>query len=368
MMNMEQHTRLVLDTTTKLTKPKISASFLLALVLITFVACSQDTSIYALDETGPVNTAEDAADDPAIIINYENPSASLFFGTDKTAGVYLYDLKGVKQSFSPLGAINNIDVRQKNSEIYLAATNRSNQSVEYWVIDQDTFFANTHESQDIFSLSKRSFSMASNIDIYGICIGMIGGTPVAFATEDAGPSVEMWTLENQKLIGAFNNGGESEGCVFDDENQTLFISEEETNGVLKAYDLNQEYPFRNPVIVDSREGNIGGDPEGVAIYKTSDTEGYVILSSQGDNKYNVYNRQKPYQFISSFTVDDSPRGIDGTSHTDGISVSSFNFGGKYTKGMMIAQDDENIDGEELKNQNFKIIPFTKIIININKHQ
>ena len=26
-------------------------------------------------------------------------------------------------------------------------------------------------------------------------------------------------------------------------NQTLFISEEETNGVLKAYDLNQEYPF-----------------------------------------------------------------------------------------------------------------------------
>ena len=64
------------------------------------------------------------------------------------------------------------------------------------------------------------------------------------------------------------------------------------HGVLKAYNLNQEYPFLNPVIVDSREGNIGGDPEGVAIYKTSDTEGYVILSSQGDNKYNVYNRQK----------------------------------------------------------------------------
>ena len=361
MMNMEQHTRLVLDTTTKLTKPKISASFLLALVLITFVACSQDTGIYALDETPPVNTAEDAADDPAIIINYKNPSASLFFGTDKTAGVYLYDLKGAQQSFSPLGAINNIDVRQQNSEIYLAATNRSNQSVEYWVIDQDTFFANTHESQDIFSLSKRSFSMASNIDIYGICIGMIGGTPVAFVTEDRGPRVELWTLENQKLIGAFDNGGESEGCVFDDENKTLFISEEETNGVLKAYDLNQEYPFANPAIVDSREGNIGGDPEGVAIYKTSDTEGYVLLSSQGDNKFNVYNRQKPYQFISSFTVDDSSRGIDRTSHTDGISVSSYNFGGKYTKGMMIAQDDENLDGEELKNQNFKIIPFNEVL-------
>ncbi len=361
MMNMEQHTRLVLDTTTKLTKPKISASFLLALVLITFVACSQDTGIYALDETAPVKTAKDAADDPAIIINYKNPSASLFFGTDKTAGVYLYDLKGVQQSFSPLGAINNIDVRQQNLEIFLAVTNRSNQSVGFWVIDQKTFFANNHGSQDVFSIAKRSFNIFSSIDIYGICIGMIGGTPVAFVTEDRGPKVELWTLENQQLVGTFDNGGESEGCVFDDENQTLFISEEETNGVLKAYNLNQDYPFANPVIVDSREGNIGGDPEGVAIYKTSDTEGYVILSSQGDDKYNVYNRQKPYRFISSFTVDDSPRGVDGTSHTDGISVSSYNFGGKYTKGIMIAQDDENLAGEELKNQNFKIIPFNQVL-------
>ena len=339
---------------------KIYLSFFVLTLLITS-SCSQENRVFALAESEPIETSGDAADDPALIINFKNPSASLFFGTDKTAGVYLYDLKGVQQSFSPLGAINNIDVRQQNSEIYLAATNRSNQSIEYWVIDQDTFFANTHESQDIFSLSKRSFSIASSIDIYGICIGMIGGTPVAFVTEDRGPRVELWTLENQKLIGAFDNGGESEGCVFDDENKTLFISEEETNGVLKAYDLNQEYPFANPAIVDSREGNIGGDPEGVAIYKTSDTEGYVLLSSQGDNKFNVYNRQKPYQFISSFTVDDSPRGIDGTSHTDGISVSSYNFGGKYTKGIMIAQDDENLDGEELKNQNFKIIPFKQVL-------
>ena len=359
-------------------KFRISA-FVFLFLLIS--ACSQETSIYAVAETEPVTTSGDAADDPALIINFKNPRESLFFGTDKTAGVYLYNLKGVKKSFSALGAINNIDVRQENSEIYLAATNRSNQSIEYWVIDQDTFFANTHESQDIFSLSKRSFSISSSIDIYGICIGMIGGTPVAFATEDRGPRVEMWTLENQKLIGVFDNGGESEGCVFDDENQTLFISEEETNGVLKAYDLNQEYPFANPVMVDSRDlygplikpngqliGNIGGDPEGVAIYKTSDTEGYVLLSSQGDNKYNVYNRQKPYQFISSFTVDDSPSGIDGTSHTYGISISSYNLGGKFYKGIMIAQDDENLDGEELKNQNFKIIPFTKIIKSINKHK
>ena len=75
---------------------------------------------------------------------------------------------------------------------------------------------------------------------------MIGGTPVAFVTEDRGPRVELWTLENQKLIGAFDNGGESEGCVFDDENQTLFISEEETNGVLKALRLKSRVSICKP--------------------------------------------------------------------------------------------------------------------------
>ena len=331
-------------------------------------ACSQETSIYAVAETEPVTSSGDAADDPALIINFKNSRKSLILGTDKTAGVYLYNLAGKKLAFAAMGEINNIDVRQQNDAIYIAASNRSSQSIEFWVLDQNTFFKKHTRSDQIFSSAIRSYTIPSNIDVYGICIGMIEGTPVAFVTEDRGPRVEMWTLENQKLVGTFDNGGESEGCVFDDENKTLFISEEETNGVLKAYDLNKEYPFAEPAIVDSREGNIGGDPEGVAIYKTSKTEGYILLSSQGDNKYNVYNRQKPYQFISSFTVDDSPSGIDGTSHTDGISVSSYNLGGKFYKGIMIAQDDENLDGEELKNQNFKIIPFTKIIKYIKKNK
>ena len=119
------------------------------------------------------------------------------------------------------------------------------------------------------------------------------------------------------------------------------------------------------MIVDSREGNIGGDPEGVAIYKTSDTEGFLLLSSQGDNKYNVYNRQTPYEFIISFTIDDKLNGIDGTSETDGISVSHYNLRGEFSQGIMIAQDGYNFDREEQKNQNFKIVPFKKILKKIN---
>ena len=92
----------------------------------------------------------------------------------------------------------------------------------------------------------------------------------------------------------------------------------------------------------------------------------MVLSSQGDNKYNLYYRNAPYAFITSFQIADQDGGIDGTSDTDGISVSSFNFGGEFSKGLMVAQDGYNYDGDEQKNQNFKIVPFKPILKSINK--
>ena len=364
-MNMAQHSLSVLDIPTKALQSQTKASLALALLLLFAVSCSQDPNIYASYETPPVVTTEDAADDPAIVINFDNPIDSLIFGTDKKSGVYLYDLEGNELSYAPLGNINNIDVRQLNDQVFVTATNRSIQAIEYWVFNQDDFF-NTSNHADIFSTAIRASTIPSAINIYGICMGLINATPVAFVTEDMGPSVELWTLDNAALVGTFDNGGESEGCVFDDENQVLFISEEETNGVLKAYDLSQDLPFESPFIVDSRKGNIGGDPEGVALYKTSATEGYVVLSSQGDNKYNLYDRNAPYAFITSFQISDQDGGIDGTSDTDGISVSSFNFGGEFSKGLMVAQDGYNYDGDELKNQNFKIISFKEVLKKTNQ--
>jgi len=363
-MNMAQHSLSVLDIPTKALQSQTKASLVLALLLLFVVSCSQDPNIYASYETPPVVTAEDAADDPAIVINFDNPADSLIFGTDKKSGVYLYDLKGNELSYAPLGNINNIDVRQLNDQVFVTATNRSTQAIEYWIFNQNDFFDASNHA-DIFSTAITTSTTPSAINIYGICMGLINNTPVAFVTEDMGPSVELWTLDNAALVGTFDNGGESEGCVFDDENQVLFISEEETNGVLKAYDLSQDLPFESPFIVDSRKGNIGGDPEGVALYKTSATEGYVVLSSQGDNKYNLYDRNAPYAFITSFQISDKDGGIDGTSDTDGISVSSFNFGGEFSKGLMVAQDGYNYDDEELKNQNFKIISFKEILKKTN---
>ena len=81
--------------------------------------------------------------------------------------------------------------------------------------------------------------------------------------------MQMWQFKENKLslIKEFNNqnASESEGCVYDDENRTLFVSEENERGVIRAYKLTNLLNFLNPTIIDDRNGNITGDPEGLAL-------------------------------------------------------------------------------------------------------
>ena len=62
-------------------------------------------------ETQPVATMEDAADDPAIWRDAANPAQSLIIGTDKRAGVHVYDLQGRQVGFTPSPRLNNVDLR-----------------------------------------------------------------------------------------------------------------------------------------------------------------------------------------------------------------------------------------------------------------
>lgn len=333
------------------------------------VGCSQYAEVTAVYETAQVKTMGDAADDPAIWVNTADPSRSLIFGTDKKDGVYVYTLNAKKIGFTQLGNINNIDVRTSADKAYIVASNRTNQTVDLWVIDSADLSKGARA--EMFSLSsKPTFSSQSAINIYGACAGLDPEFGlIAFITEDEGPNVEVWRYNNERLdlLTTFNNGGESEGCVFDDENRVLFISEEETNGVLKAYQVDGRMDFSGFTAVDSREGFIAGDPEGVGIYKTTATSGYVVLSSQGDSTFNIYDRLAPHRYRGSFVIaagtaaDGKP--IDGVSTTDGIEVINLPLNEDFPEGLLIVQDDiDSIDSQSgLKRQNFKLVSFAEIL-------
>ena len=369
MMNMEQVQQLALHTPINLFHKFKKASIVLAFFLTTS-SLADYVEVEAIYETPPVVTKGDAADDPAIWLNKSNPSNSIVFGTDKKSGIYSYNLQGQELSYTNLGNINNIDTRTINvgddenvsDFTFLFASNRTLGSIDLWVFE-DNEIRQKLENNSWKVPSKPSFRGKSDIIVYGICAGIDAKYGlVAFLTEDTGPRVEVWNIteDGLNLITTFNNGGESEGCVYDDQNRTLFISEEEVRGVLKAYRLDDSFDFSEPYIVDSRDGQIGGDPEGVSLYKTPNNSGYLILSSQGDSKFNLYDRNYPYDYITSFRIGSS-KSIDNVTDTDGIETINFKLSDEYPEGIMIAQDGYNKDGLWSKKQNFKFVSFQDIL-------
>ena len=369
MMNMEQVQKLVLHTLINLFHMFKKSSIVLAFFFTTY-SLADYAEVEAIYETPPVVTKGDAADDPAIWVNKSNPSNSIIFGTDKKSGIYSYNLQGQELSYTNLGNINNIDTITINvgddenisDFTFLFASNRTLGSVDLWVFE-DNEIRQKLENNSWKVPSKPSFRGKSDIIVYGICAGIDAKYGlVAFLTEDTGPRVEVWNLteDGLNLITTFNNGGESEGCVYDDQNRTLFISEEEVRGVLKAYRLDDSFDFSEPYIVDSRDGQIGGDPEGVSLYKTPNNSGYLILSSQGDSKFNLYDRNYPYDYITSFRIGSS-KSIDNVTDTDGIETINFKLSDEYPEGIMIAQDGYNKDGLWSKKQNFKFVSFQDIL-------
>ena len=314
------------------------------------------------------------ADDPAIWLNKINPSSSLIFGTDKYRGIYTYNLEGQIIGFSKAGRVNNIDLRSiddiDNSQFttFIFGSNGTNNTLDLWVYPDSVI----HQKSQInnFSLSvKPLISVKTNMLAYGVCAGhdkQLG--LIAFVTEAKGSRVQVWQYGDNalKLIHTFNNSNayESEGCVYDDENRTLFISEENDRGVIRAYKVSDALSFDNPIVIDSRDGNITGDPEGLSIIKTKKNDGYLVASSQGSSSFNVYTRTYPYTFIDEFFIGSSGS-IDGASDTDGIDILNTYLNEDFPDGLMVVQDGSNEGEEKISKENFKYISLKDIMIRLN---
>jgi 3-phytase len=114
-------------------------------------------------------------------------------------------------------------------------------------------------------------------------------------------------------------------------------------------------------LVDSTDenGNLTDDVEGMAIYYGEDGGGYLVASNQGADNYALYKRAGDNEFVGIFhVVADEATGIDGASETDGIDVSSANFGPGFPGGIFVVQDGRNITPDE--RQNFKLVPWQRI--------
>lgn len=347
-------------------KPVFVISSLLSLSLLLSCAVQlpqppeNAIGIAATAETQAVTTLDDAADDPAIWTNAENAGLSRVIGTDKDFGVEVYSLRGEKLQSIAAGRTNNIDLRYmprgSRWSAVAAASNRSRNSISLFLIDEQGELLWLTDSEIATGLTEP----------YGLCM-FANEVGLQVFVNDTDGRYQQWLLdlsgaEGQRphiagtLLREFAVPSQPEGCVADDEHQRLFVGVEDEG--VRWLSAHHRAPAALGSVAEIDAEVLAADVEGMSLYIVG-SRGFLVVSSQGNNSYALYNRLPPFDYRGSFFVTgDAMTGIDGTSDTDGLDVSSALRTEQYPQGLLVVQDGANTDPVEP--QNFKLISWQEV--------
>ncbi len=319
---------------------------------------AQTVSVKPAAETEPVPSQGDAADDLAIWVHPSDPGLSTVIGTDKKAGLAVYDLEGKQLQFRADGRFNNVDVRYHfrlpGGEVSLVASGeRQRKVLAIYTVDPGT--------RHLEEISARVIPLG--IEVYGCCMyqSRVTGDTCVFCTSEQGV-VQQWKLfatgtgrVDAELVRSFDVGDMSEGCVADDENAYLFVGQEDIG--IWRYGAEPGDGNARILVDKTRGGHLEADVEGLAIYYAEGGGGYLIASSQGNDSYVVYQRSAPHDYVLTFGIAaNAVHSIDAVSGTDGIDVTNLGLGSRFPGGLFLAQDDSNPGGK----QNFKFVGWAEI--------
>ena len=335
------------------------------LVVLLAAGCSQDqpaagklvtANVMAKAETTPVGTADDAADDPAIWRHPTDPAKSLIIGTDKRAGIHVYDMSGKAIGFTASPRLNNVDLRSNvmvngNGAVLVAASDRrdeANAAIALFALDT--------AAQKLIPLASLPVGKG---EAYGMCLWQRkrDGQLYAFLVLKDGriDQVELnlsGVNPTGKVVRSMKLKTQSEGCVVDDRTGLLYVTEEDVglwrfaadpSASMKAIELGQ---------TDGKQ--LVADAEGMAIMPIGADAGYLIVSSQGDNAYALYDL-KTGSYRARFRIGDGI--IDGVQETDGLELAVGNFGADYPGGLFVTQDGDNSP----ETQNFKFTAWADVL-------
>jgi 3-phytase len=304
-------------------------------------------AVTAAGETEPVGTAAaDAADDPAIWRNAANPAASLIIGTDKKAGLHVYGLDGKSRFFDPAGLLNNVDLADMgDAGVIVVASDRNDPTAARLrlyrldtaaarLVPLGTVAGGTGEAYGVCLRRApdglHAFSVLKDGKVEEIALDLSGAAP-------AGRTVRTLKLATQ-----------TEGCVADPRDGTLFVGEEDVGIWRFAPGATQ-----GELVAKADGQHLVADVEGLALITDRSTGGFLVASSQGDNAYALF-RLPGMEPAGRFRIAEGKFG--STQETDGIELVGGDFGPDYPQGLFVAQDGMNAPYA----QNFKLVSWADI--------
>lgn len=298
--------------------------------------------------TQPVNTDPD---DPAIWIHPKQPELSLLFGTDKAERIgrlYVFDLNGtILQHIDNVDRPNNVDVEygfRINSTYSIdlvVLTERQQRRLRIFQINMIT-----RRVEELIGGRTSVFTDSTGDEAAPMGIGlykrMENEKIYAIVSRKSGPSGRylgqyefVWNGQSidLKLIRYFGDfrGTEIESIVVDDQLGYVYYSDEEYG--VRKYNIDPNTTYTGQIGFINTSKIWVGDSEGLAIYSTSDRNGYLIIVDQIPNGsiFHLYERQGNNSFIHSIRT--------RADSTDGIDVTSASLNKNFPHGLLIVMNE-----------------------------
>jgi len=327
---------------------KIVFSFCIFFVLL---SCKDSLAPVAENALKPVVITQPTphdTDDPAIWIHPTDPAKSLIVGTDKEVGggLYVYDLVGtIVNSFTNMDRPNNVDIAYgcvingKALDIAVTTERKKNRIRIFSLPDLkpidnggiEVFVGETERDPMGISLYTRP-SDGSIFAVVGRKSGPSGSYLWQYQLKDSGNGyVEA---ELVRTFGTFSGIKEIEAIAIDNELGYVYYSDEQS-GMRKYYADHSKND--NSEIAFFGQDDFKSDNEGIAIYKKTDTTGYILVSNQQANTFVVYlregSKENPHnhQKIAEFPT--------STVECDGADATAIHLNSNFPNGLLVAMSN-----------------------------
>jgi 3-phytase len=291
------------------------------------------------------------SDDPAIWVNPADPAQSLVIGTDKdeNGGLYVYDLKGKaikEKTVKGLKRPNNVDIAYglllggKKVDIAVATERMTHQLRIFSLPDMKpidnggipVFEGETKEMhRDLMGIALYTTPKGEIYAIVGRKTGPADGYLWQYLLEDDGTGKLKASLKRK--FGKYSGKKEIESIAVDNELGYIYYSDEQF-GVRKYY---ADPAQGNEELALFAKTGFKEDNEGISIYKTSPTTGYILVSDQAANHFQVFNREGksgPHDHVLLTSIPVS------TNNSDGSDIYSGPLNGDFKHGLFVAMSDD----------------------------
>lgn len=291
-------------------------------------------------------------DDPAIWINPADPAKSLVVGTDKNkdGALYVYDLNGkIVKVVNGLKRPNNVDIATGLSlggrVVDIAATTeREAHRLRVYALPDMTCV----DRGDLIVMGGDPARAPMGIAFYqrprdGALFVIVGGKSgpaqgylAQYRVEDDGTGHVKLTLVRE--FGAYSGRKEIEAIAVDAELGYVYYSDE-TVGVRK-YAADPDAPDAGRELALLGATGFASDHEGISFYKQAGGTGYVLVSDQQANRFQIFPREglpgRPHEHpvLGTFAV--------AAIESDGSETTSVPLCAKFPRGMLVAMSNGKV--------------------------